>query len=64
VDNPEQIQIRAVEGEQIIVFELRVHPGDFGKIIGRQGQMIKSIRRIMASVCTKLGRRITLEIIA
>jgi uncharacterized protein len=35
VDNPDQVQVRAVEGEQVTVFGLRVHPSDLGKVIGR-----------------------------
>ena len=44
VDNPDQVQVRAVEGEQVTVLELRVHPTDLGKVIGRQGRTAKSIR--------------------
>ena len=29
---PDQVQVRAVEGEQVTVFELRVHPSDVGKV--------------------------------
>jgi uncharacterized protein len=35
VDNSDQIQVRAIEGEQVTVFELRVHANDLGKVIGR-----------------------------
>jgi predicted RNA-binding protein YlqC (UPF0109 family) len=45
VDNPEQVQVRAVEGEQVTVLELRVHPTDLGKVIGRQGRTAKSSAR-------------------
>jgi hypothetical protein len=37
VDHPEQVQVKAVEGEYATVFELRVHPEDLGYVIGRQG---------------------------
>src|SRR2546425_605336 len=37
VDNADHVQVRAIEGEQVIVFELRVHPSDLGKVIRRQG---------------------------
>ena len=49
VDNPEQVQVRAVEGEQVTVLELRVHPTDLGKVIGRQGRTAKSIRTILGA---------------
>jgi predicted RNA-binding protein YlqC (UPF0109 family) len=38
VDHPEQVQVRVVEDEQVTVLELRVHPEDLGKVIGRQGR--------------------------
>ena len=63
VDNPDQVQVRAVEGEQVTVFELRVHPNDLGKVIGRQGRTAKSIRTILGAAGMKLKKRLTLEIL-
>lgn len=63
VDNPEQVQVRAVEGEQVTVLELRVHPTDLGKVIGRQGRTAKSIRTILGAAGMKMKKRLTLEIL-
>jgi uncharacterized protein len=63
VDNPEQVVIRAVEGEQVTVLEVRVHPDDLGKVIGRQGRTAKSIRTILGAAGMKLKKRFTLEIL-
>jgi hypothetical protein len=63
VDNPDQVQVRAIDGEQITVFELRVHPSDLGKVIGRQGRMAKSIRWILGAAGMKSQKRITLVIL-
>jgi predicted RNA-binding protein YlqC (UPF0109 family) len=63
VDYPEQVQVRAVEGEQVTVLELRVHPEDLGKVIGRQGRTAKSMRTILAAAGMKLRKRVTLEIL-
>ena len=63
VDNPDEVQVRAVEGEQVTVFELRVHASDLGKVIGRQGRTAKAIRTILAGVGMKLRKRFTLEIL-
>ena len=63
VDHPEAVQVRAVEGEQVTVLELRVHPEDLGKVIGRQGRTAKSIRTILGAAVMKLRRRFTLEIL-
>jgi predicted RNA-binding protein YlqC (UPF0109 family) len=63
VDNPDQVQVRAVEGEQVTVLELRVDPSDLGKVIGRQGRTAKSIRTILGAAGMKVKKRLTLEIL-
>jgi len=63
VDNPDEVQVRAVEGEQVTVFELRVHPSDLGKVIGRQGRIARAIRTVLSAVGMKLRKRFTLEIL-
>jgi predicted RNA-binding protein YlqC (UPF0109 family) len=63
VDNPDQVQVRSVEGEQVTVLELRVHPTDLGKVIGRQGRTAKSIRTILGAAGMKMKKRLTLEIL-
>lgn len=35
VDNTDQVQVRMIEGEEVTVLELRVHPSDLGKVIVR-----------------------------
>jgi hypothetical protein len=63
VDHPEQVAVNAVEGEQVTVLELRVHPEDLGKVIGRQGRTAKSIRTLLGAAGMKLKKRFTLEIL-
>ena len=63
VDNPDRVQVRAVEGDEAIVLELRFHPSDFGKVICRQGRMAESMRIILGAVGTKLRKRVTVEIL-
>jgi hypothetical protein len=63
VDNPDQVSVRAVEGEQVTILELRVHPSDLGKVIGKQGRTARSIRTILNAGGMKLKKRFTLEII-
>jgi predicted RNA-binding protein YlqC (UPF0109 family) len=63
VDIPDQVQVRAIESEQVTVFELRVHKSDLGKVIGRQGRTAKAIRTILSAVGMKLRKRFTLEIL-
>ena len=63
VDNPEQVSVRAIEGEQTTVFELRVAQSDIGKVIGREGRTARSIRTILSAAGKKLKKRFTLEIL-
>jgi predicted RNA-binding protein YlqC (UPF0109 family) len=63
VDHPEQVQVRSVDWEQVTVLELRVHPEDLGKVIGRQGRTAKSIRTILGAAGMKIRKRLTLEIL-
>jgi uncharacterized protein len=63
VDNPDQVTVRGIEGEQVTVLELRVHPSDLGKVIGKQGRTARSIRTILNAAGMKLKKRFTLEIL-
>jgi uncharacterized protein len=63
VDNPDHVQVHAVEGQQVIVFELRVHPSDVGHVIGRQGRTAEAIRTILAAAGIKMRKRVRLEIL-
>jgi predicted RNA-binding protein YlqC (UPF0109 family) len=63
VDHPEEVQVNAVDGEQVTVLELRVHPTDLGKVIGRQGRTAKSIRTILGAAGMKMRKRLSLEIL-
>ncbi len=63
VDHPDQVSVRAVVGEQVTVFELRVSPSDLGQIIGRQGRIAQAIRVILSAAGMKLGKHFGLEIL-
>ena len=63
VDHPNDVVVNAVDGEQVTVLELRVHPEDLGKVIGRQGRTAKSIRTLLGAAGMKLRKRFTLEIL-
>ena len=63
VDIEDEVAVKAVEGEQVTVLELKVAPGDLGKVIGKQGRTARSIRTILGAAGMKLNRRFTLEIL-
>ena len=63
VDHPEDVKVATVEGPQATVVELRVHPEDLGKVIGRQGMTINAIRSLLLAGSARKGLRCTLEIV-
>jgi predicted RNA-binding protein YlqC (UPF0109 family) len=63
VDNPDQVEVKEISGEKATVIELKVAESDRGKIIGKEGRIIKSIRTIVNSASAKLDKRATVEII-
>lgn len=63
VDEPDQVRVTEIEGEKITVIELRVAPGDLGKVIGKQGRTVRSIRTLLNATATKLRKRAVLEIL-
>ena len=63
VHSPDAVSVRELEGDQNTILELRVAPGDLGKVIGKQGRTARSIRTLLAAASMKLNRRFTLEIL-
>ena len=63
VDHPEDVEVRAVEGSQVIVVELQTHPDDLGKVIGRDGRTAQAIRTLFVATGIRLCKRFKLEIL-
>jgi predicted RNA-binding protein YlqC (UPF0109 family) len=63
VDYPEEVEVRRINGEKTMVFELKVNKSDIGKIIGKSGRTIKAIRALLATTAAKHGQRAVLEIL-
>ncbi len=63
VDNPDQVHVSEIEGEQTSVIELKVAKEDLGKVIGKQGRTARAMRTILAASSTKNRKRSVLEIL-
>ena len=63
VDDPEEVRVTEVVGEQTTVLELRVAQHDLGKVIGRQGRTARAIRTLLGAAGMKLRKRFVLEIL-
>ena len=63
VDNPEQVSVHEIEGNQTSVLELKVAKEDLGKVIGKQGRTARAMRTILSAASAKIKKRSVLEII-
>jgi predicted RNA-binding protein YlqC (UPF0109 family) len=63
VDNPDQVAVSEIAGNQTTVLELKVAKEDLGKIIGKQGRNAQAIRLILAAAAAKQKKRTILEIL-
>ena len=63
VDNPDQVVVKEIEGEQTSVIELKVAKEDLGKVIGKQGRTARAMRTILSAASTTIRKRSVLEII-
>lgn len=63
VEHPEDVRVDAVEGEDNQVFELRVHPDDMGRVIGKSGKTAKAMRTLLNSAASKADVHVALRIV-
>lgn len=63
IDHPEDLRIAEIVGERTVVFELRCHPDDVGKVIGKSGKTVGSIRTLLSTVAARQNKRAMLEVV-
>ena len=63
VEKSDEVTVTEREHGDETVFEVRVAPGDMGKVIGRQGRVVKEIRVLMKAVAQKQGKKVSVEIL-
>ncbi len=63
VDQPDEVLVNVVEGEQSTILELRVASDDVGKVIGKQGRIANAVRVILSASAAKSGKHVQLEIL-
>ena len=63
VDYPDAVEVKQVDGETTCILEIRVAPEDIGKVIGRQGRNIASLRTLLHAVGAKEKKHILLEVL-
>jgi predicted RNA-binding protein YlqC (UPF0109 family) len=63
VDDPSQVYVSEIEGENSVILELRVGPEDMGRVIGKGGRTVNAMRTLIRVLAAKQGKRVTLEIV-
>ena len=63
VRQPEAVSITPVDRHGETVYQLRLHPSDMGRVIGKDGAMINSIRSLLLAGSAKKGLRCSLEVV-
>lgn len=63
VDYPDKVEVTEVSGETSDVYEIRVGPGELGKVIGKQGRTVRALRTIVSSAAAREQRRVVLELL-
>jgi len=62
VDHPEDVIVEKFEGNNQTLIEITVNPEDVGKIIGKQGRIIKAIRTVVKSCAMRDNKKVAVEL--
>lgn len=58
VEHPDDVDVRSKQFRRGLLYEVRVHPEDLGKVIGRQGRTATAIRTVVNALAGRDGARI------
>jgi predicted RNA-binding protein YlqC (UPF0109 family) len=61
VDHPEDVQVAAKSSSRGEVLEVRVHPEDLGRVIGRAGRTAKALRTLITALAD--GRKVRVDVV-
>ena len=61
VDNPDDVHVVAKESPRGEVLEVRVHPEDLGRVIGRAGRTAKALRSLITALA--VGRKVRVDVV-
>jgi predicted RNA-binding protein YlqC (UPF0109 family) len=63
VDKPDAVKVDAVQDGNTTVYELEVDEEDIGKVIGRQGRVVRGLRALVKAAATRKGTRVDLDVV-
>ena len=64
VDNPDEVSVEISEPDAagVVIYKVKVAQSDMGRVIGRNGRVIKSIKNLFKSYAAHLGVSAALEV--
>jgi uncharacterized protein len=62
VDNPKEVEITEEKNDDIINFTIKVNPADMGKIIGKNGKVIRAVRNVIKISAIKQNKKINIAL--
>lgn len=63
VEDTNAVEIKRIDSEKTVTFEVKVADSDMGRVIGKQGRLAKSIRTVMKAMANKEHKKVTVEFI-
>ena len=63
VDHPDQVTVRETSTDNSVVVEVQVASSDMGRVIGKGGAVVNSIRSLLQVLAVKVNKRVSLEIL-
>jgi predicted RNA-binding protein YlqC (UPF0109 family) len=63
VDHPDGVKVDEVQDGNTTVYELAVAEDDIGKVIGRQGRVVRGLRALVKAAATRKGTRVDLDVV-
>lgn len=64
VDQPERVVVEQVEGEKSVVIEVRVPSEELGRVIGKNGRVINSVRAVGKAAGVRLQKSVWVDVAA
>ena len=63
VEHPDDVTVDVVRKQDRVVFQVRVHQDDLGKVIGKGGQTARALRTLLTAASAQTDQRVGLEIV-
>lgn len=62
VDNPDDVAVEETDDNGFVTLTITVHKDDMGKIIGKEGKVVRAIRNVMKIPAMKQGKKVNISI--